>query len=106
MLLMTEQCSEEQSKAKYPTVIERIGGYYEAQEVPFGVVYQWNPGYLLIECGCGEKLALTCFVSTCSECGAGYAAVVQEELAGQCSEGEALHPWRYAEDRQELGLPC
>ena len=40
MLLMAEQRSEEQSKkAKYPTVIERIGGYYEAQEVPFGVVY-------------------------------------------------------------------
>ena len=25
-------------------VIERIGGYYEAQEVDFGVVYRWCPG--------------------------------------------------------------
>ncbi len=106
MLLMAEQRTEEQSKAKYAKVIERIGGYYEAQEVPFGVVYQWNPGYLLIECGCGEKLALSCFTNICSECGADYAAVVQEELAGQCSEEEALHPWRYAGEHEERGLPC
>jgi hypothetical protein len=107
MLLMAEQRSEEQSKAKYAKIIERIGGYYEAQEVPFGVVYQRHPGYLLIECGCGERLALTCFISTCSDCGADCAAVVQEELAGQCSEeGEALHPWRYAGEREDVGLPC
>src|ERR671911_1547754 len=105
MLLMAER-SEEHRKAKYAKVIERIEGYYEAQEVPFGVVYQWHPGYLLIECGCGERLALTCFISTCSKCGADYATVVQEELAGQCSEDEALHPWRYAGKREELGLPC
>ena|SRR5215210_2160176 len=105
MLLMPER-SEEQSKVRYAKVIERIGGYYEAQEVPFGVVYQWHPGYLLMECGCGERLALTCFISTCSDCGADHAAVVQEELAGECSEDEALHPWRYAGEREELGLPC
>jgi hypothetical protein len=104
MLLMAER-SEEQSKANYAKVIERIEGYYETQEVPFGVVYQWNAGYLLIECGCGEKLALTCFISTCSDCGADYAALVQEELAGGCSE-EALHPWRYAGEREDVGLPC
>jgi hypothetical protein len=104
MLLMAER-SEEQSKAKYAKVIERIEGYYEAHEVPFGVVYQWHPGYLLMECGCGKKLALTCFISTCSECGADHTAVVQDELAGQCSEEEALHPWRYAGEREEFGLP-
>ena len=105
MLLMAVR-GVEQSKAKYPKVIERIEGYYEAQEVPFGVVYQWHPGYMLIECGCGERLALTCFISTCSKCGADYVAVVQEELAAQCSEDEAHHPWRYAGKREELGLPC
>ena len=105
MLLMAER-SEEHRKAKYAKIIERIEGYYEAQEVPFGVVYQWHPGYLLIECGCGEKLALTCFISTCSKCGADHAAVAQEELAGQCSEEEALHPWRYAGEREDVGLPC
>ena len=104
MLLMAER-SEEHRKAKY-AIIERIEGYYEAQEVPFGVVYQWHPGYLLIECGCGEKLALSCFIRTCSDCGADYVAVVQEELAGGCSEEEALHPWRYAGEREDVGLPC
>jgi|SRR5215207_1638634 len=107
MLLMAERSEEQHRKAKYPKVIERIEGNYEAQEVPFGVVYQWHPGYLLIECGCGERLALTYFISTCSDCGADYAAVVQEELAGQCSEEEeALHPWRYAGEREDVGLPC
>jgi hypothetical protein len=86
-------------------VIERIGGYYEAQEVPLGVAYRWYPGYVLIECGCGEMLSLTCFMSTCSECAADHTAVVREELAGQCSEDEVLHPWRYAGDREGLGLP-
>jgi len=105
MLLMAER-SEEHRKAKYAKIIERIEGYYEAQKVPFGVVYQWHPGYLLIECGCGEKLALSCFIRTCSDCGADYVAVVQEELAGGCSEEEALHPWRYAGEREDVGLPC
>lgn len=86
-------------------IIERIGGYYEAQEVPFGVVYQWYPGYLLLECECGKELTLTCLMSSCGECGADHATVVREELAGQCSEDEALHPWHYAGDREELGLP-
>ena len=45
---MTERIGE-QRKAKYAQVIVHIGGYYETQEVPFGVVYQWHPGYLLIE---------------------------------------------------------
>ncbi len=57
-------------------VIERIGGYYEAQEVPFGVVYRWYPGFLLLECGCGEVLSLTCFAATCGEGGADHTAVV------------------------------
>ena len=86
-------------------VLESIAGYYEAEEIAFGVVYTRYPGYLLLECGCGERLALTCFMSTCSECGADHAAVVREELAGQCSEDEARHPWRYAGDREGLGLP-
>ena len=104
-MLMAERVGG-QRKAKHAKVIEHIGGYYEPQEVPFGVVYQWHTGYLLIECGCGERLALTCFVRICSECRADHTAVVQEELVGQCSEDEALHPWRYTGEREELGLPC
>jgi len=61
---------------------------------------------VLLECGCGEGLALTCSVTACGECGADHAAVVQQELAGQCGDEEALHPWRYAGDREGFGLPC
>ncbi len=103
-MLMTKRVGE-QGKAKYAKVVEHIGGYYEAQEVPFGVVYQWHPGYLLIECGCGEGLALSCLLSICSKCGADHASVVQEELATQCSENETLRPWRFAGEREERGLP-
>ena len=100
--LATKPYNAAQQEAK---IIERIGGYYEAQEVPFGVTYRWYPGYVLIECGCGEMLILTCFMATCSECAADHTTVVREELAGQCSEDEVLHPWRYVEDREGLGLP-
>jgi hypothetical protein len=91
--------------AQEAKIIERVGGYYEHQEVPFGVVYRWHPGYLLLKCGCGASQALTCSEATCSECGTDYTSVVQEELAGQCSEEEALHPWHYAGEREGLGLP-
>src|SRR5215217_6882826 len=60
-------------------IIECVGGYYECQEVPFGVVYRWHPGYLLLECGCGARQALTCFAATCGECDADYTSVVREE---------------------------
>ena len=30
-------------------VIERIEGYYESVEVPYGVVYTWHPGCVLLE---------------------------------------------------------
>ena len=96
-------CHQSSPEAK---VIDSIGGYFEPQEVPFGVVYKWHPGYVLLECGCGEGLSLTCSMTTCGECGADHVAVVQEELAGQCWEEEAVHPWRYAGDRTGLGLPC
>ena|SRR5215203_5308567 len=95
---------EKHRKAKYAKVIEHIEGYYAPEEVPFGTVYRWQPGYVQIECGCGKMLALTCLTATCSECSTDHAAVVREELAGQCSEDEALHPWRYARDREDVGL--
>ncbi len=87
-------------------IIERLEGYYEAQEVPFGQVYRWYPGHVLIECGCSEVLSLSCLMATCSECGADHTATVRGELAGECSEDEALHPWRHAGDREGMGLPC
>ncbi len=93
-------------KAKYAKVIERIEGYYTPEEVSFGIVYRWQPGYVLIECGCGKRLTLTCSMTNCSECSTDHVAVVRKELAGQCSEDEALHPWRYCQGREGLGLPC
>ena len=103
---VTDSSPRRYEAAQRAKIIKRVRGYYEYQEVPFGVVYRWHPGYLLLECRCGARQALTCFAATCGECGADYTSVVQEELAGQCSEDEALHPWRYAGDREGLGLPC
>jgi hypothetical protein len=40
-------------------VIESIAGYYEAEEVAFGVVYKWCPERVVIECDCGERQAFT-----------------------------------------------
>ena len=85
--------------------IESIAGHYESEEIAFGVVYRWHPGSLRMECGCSKVLTLTHSLSTCSEVGADHAPVVQEELAGLCSEDEVRHPWRYAGAREELGLP-
>ncbi len=104
MTLMKERI-EKHRKSKYVKVIEHIEGCYEAQEVSFGMVYKWSPECLVVECGCGKMLTLTCSMTTCSECAADHTAVLEEELAGQCSEEEALHPWRYAGDREGLGLP-
>ncbi len=101
-----KECIEKHRKAKYAKVIERIEGCYEAQEVPFGIVYKWSPECLVVECGCGKRLTLTRLMATCRECGADHTAVVREELAGQCSDDEGLHPWRYPRDREGLGLPC
>jgi len=85
-------------------VMERIKGGYQALEVPFGVVYKWYSGCVLAVCGCGKPLALTCLSITCSECGADHERMVREELDGECSEDEALHPWRYA-NREGVGFP-
>ncbi len=86
-------------------VLEHFEGHYEAQEVPFGVVYKWHPACVLLECGCGETLVLTCSLTTCSECGADHEKMVREELGSQCSEDKHLHPWRYAGNREGYGLP-
>ena len=88
------------------SVVERIEGRYEVQEVEFGKVYRWCPECIVIECYyCGERPTLTRSTTTC-DCGADYAATVREELTSRRSGEEALHPWRYAEDREEAGIPC
>ncbi len=49
-------------------VIERIEGSYETQEMPFGKIYTWRPGHVMVGCGCGEGLALISTTTVC-ECG-------------------------------------
>lgn len=56
--------------------IERFEGYYEAQEIPFGVVYKWCPERFVIQCSCGKRPILTATVTTCSGCGADHTALI------------------------------
>jgi hypothetical protein len=58
-------------------VIERAAWRYEAQDEGFGRVYRWYPGYVVIECECGERLTLTDSI-TGYERGADHATTVQE----------------------------
>lgn len=85
-------------------VIERVEGCYETQEVPFGRVYVWRPGHLLIECDCGERVTFTGSASVCA-CGVDHTATLREGLASGRSGDRELHPWRYARDREGTGLP-
>ncbi len=86
-------------------VIGHTEGRYEAQEVPFGKVYTWRSGSVVLECDCGEASALTGSETICG-CGADHAAVVRRELTtGQLGD-EALRPWRYdVGDREDAGIP-
>ena len=81
-------------------VKEHVEGRYEAQEVPFGIVYTWHPGRVVIECDCGERLTLTGTTGTCA-CGTDLAAILRETLAARRSSDEHLRPWRCGEDRED-----
>jgi hypothetical protein len=98
---------EERHGVQEAKVIERVEGHYEVQEVPFGQVYSWCPGRLVLACTCGEELILTSSMPTpCPRCGADHTMyVIQEELTTWLLGDEALHPWRYAGDRKDAGLP-
>ncbi len=87
------------------TMLERTEGHYEVQEVEFGRVYRWCPECVVIQCECGERMALTSSMTTCRRCGVDHAAVAREELADRRLREEALHPWRYAREREGAGLP-
>ncbi len=86
-------------------VIECFEEHYEVQNVEFGRVYRWCSERVVLECDCGEELILTGSVTACG-CGADHAAVVREELATRPLRDETLHPWRYAGDREDGGMPC
>ena len=84
---------------------ENTEGHYDVQEVEMGEVYTWRPESVVVQCDCGERLILTASTTTCGECGADHKAVVQEGLSDERLEDEAVHPWRYAEDREDIGVP-
>lgn len=85
-------------------VIERSGGRYEVQDVEFGHVYKWCPECVVIECDCGEMTILTPSAAVC-RCGADHTALVREKPDARRLGEKALHPWRYAEEREGFGLP-
>ncbi len=84
-------------------MIERVEGRYEVQDVEVGRVYKWRPEQVTVECDCGERAALTASESVC-RCGVDHTAAIREETV-VCSEDEILHPWRYAGDRADAGIP-
>jgi hypothetical protein len=87
-------------------VIERVRPRYEVQDVEFGKVYKWCPERVVVECGCGERLALGASRTDCDECGTDHAVAVREETPEWHQQSDkALHPWRYSEDRKDAGLP-
>lgn len=86
-------------------IVERVEGYYDVQEVELGEVYRWHPGYVVVECACGEHLSLTASGSLCEACGADHTPTTREELDVRRLEDEDLHPWHYADNREHDGLP-
>jgi Zn finger protein HypA/HybF involved in hydrogenase expression len=75
-------------------VIERVEAHYEVQDLEMGKVYRWCPGTAMVECACREELTLRAFNTTCPECGADHADIVEEVLEAR-AEDEGDHPWRY-----------
>jgi hypothetical protein len=97
---------QKHNKARYAKVIECIGGHYENVQVPFGRVYRWYPECIVAECGCGERMILTCSTSSCAECATDYAPLVEEWLpAAQPQAYEDLHPWHQQRDCEGESLP-
>ncbi len=88
------------------TIVKHIQGHYDVQEVEFGKVYRWCPERTVVDCTCGQRLIFNnTSTATCRRCGADHEASVREgSAAGQLGD-ENLHPWRYAEDQPNSGLP-
>ncbi len=73
------------------TVIERIEGHYEVQEIPYGKDYIWCPECVIVECHCGERTSLTATETIC-KCGADHTALIQAELKSRATSGESPSP--------------
>jgi len=75
-------------------LLERLKAHYEVEDLEMGKVYRWCPERALLECTCGEELILSAFNTTCPECGADHAFIVEEVLEAR-PEDKGDHPWRY-----------
>jgi hypothetical protein len=71
------------------TAKKRVEGHYDVQKVPFGTVYRWHLEHYSV-----------------LECGADHETSAAEATTARRVADEALHPWRYVEDREDAGLPC
>jgi len=85
---------KEGGKEHMAKVIECVKAQYEVQDLEMGKVYRWCPERAVVECTCGEEPTLSAFRSTCPECGADHAPIVEEVLAARPEEGNGDHPWR------------
>ncbi len=85
-------------------MIEHLEGHYEVREASHGRSYTCSPGRVVGECECGERPTLTFSRCVC-RCGADHTEVVTKELANRRLGDETLHPWRYAEENEEAGIP-
>jgi len=78
-------------------IVVRTEGHYEVHETPFSRAYDWYPACVILECECGEKLALT---GSSSEpaclCGVNHSSVIQDiqEREGRLQH-ETTHPWHF-----------
>ena len=89
-------------------VIERVQARYEIQEVEMGKVYKWHPEHIVLECQCGERLALSASTTSCVECASDHVLAVKalkEASTDKHQSDQTLHPWRYSEDREDADLP-
>jgi hypothetical protein len=79
-------------------IIVRVEGHYEVHETPFSRAYDWYPACVILECDCGEKMALTgsSTVAACHLCGAEHSYVIRDiqEREGRLQH-ETTHPWYY-----------
>ena len=74
------------------TIVERTEGHYEVQKTSYGEAYVWCPECVVVECDCGERLALTSSMAVC-RCGADHAGLIRGEFGSQRPAGEATRPW-------------
>jgi hypothetical protein len=86
-------------------IIEDIEAHYETHEVPFGRSYEWHPEYIIVECDCGQKLAITATsnIPTCPQCGLDYSSLLHDLRHHHREEqlrDEDIHPWHYDEQSQ------